>query len=132
MDRHQLTNLTLSTHLGTDEKLAYCVCVSFFLSFFSFFLASSFCGCWLFQWVSCTVHETYKPLFSTKYSLKIGSTTLFTHLKIILLQYFQFSVFNKISGIQIHPQFVGLCKKHSWSQNLVVPNYIIRILLRTS
>ena len=34
-------------------------------------------------------------------------TALFTHLKIILLQYFQFSVFsfNKISSIQTHPYF---------------------------
>ena len=42
MDRHQLTNLTLSTRLGTDEKLAYCVCVSFFFFFYtrSAFLAS--------------------------------------------------------------------------------------------
>ena len=28
------------------------------------------------------------------FSLKLGLTALFTHLKIILLQYFQFSVFN--------------------------------------
>ena len=34
----------------------------------------------------------------TKFSLKLDHTILFTHLKIILLQYFQFSVIN---GIQI-------------------------------
>ena len=34
----------------------------------------------------------------------MGLTVLFTHLKIILLQYFQFSVFSKISKIQTHPQ----------------------------
>ena len=33
--------------------------------------------------------------------LKLDSTALFTHLKIILLQYFQFSV---ISGIQTDPK----------------------------
>ena len=35
-------------------------------------------------------------LFSAKFSLKLGHTALFTHLKIILLQCFQFSA---ISGI---------------------------------
>ena len=44
----------------------------------------------LFQWVLCIVYETYKPLLSTKLSLKMSLTALFTHLKIILLQYFQF------------------------------------------
>jgi len=43
------------------------------------------------QWVLCTVHETHKPHFSVTFSLKMGLTTLFTYLKIILLQYFQFS-----------------------------------------
>ena len=33
-------------------------------------------------------------LFSAKKTLKLGLTALFTHLKIILLQCFQFSVFN--------------------------------------
>ena len=39
----------------------------------------------------CTIYRTQKPLFSTKLSLKMGPTALFTHLKIIILQYFQFS-----------------------------------------
>ena len=42
-------------------------------------------------------------LFSQKFSLKLGLTILFTHLKIILLQYFQFSA---ISSIQTNPQFL--------------------------
>ena len=50
------------------------------------------------QWVSCTVHETHKPFYSATFSLKMGSTALFTHLKIILLQYFQFSVFSNINS----------------------------------
>ena len=33
--------------------------------------------------------------FSATFSLKMGPTALFTHLKIILLQYFQFSTFSK-------------------------------------
>ena len=47
------------------------------------------------QWVSCTVYMTYKHLFSTKFLLKIGPMVLFTHLNIILLQCFQFSVISK-------------------------------------
>ena len=38
--------------------------------------------------------------FSGKKTLKLDVTVLFTYLKIILLQYFQFST---ISGIQIDP-----------------------------
>ena len=42
---------------------------------------------------------------SVNSALKMGLTVLFTHLKIILLQYFQFSVFNfsKINSIQTDP-----------------------------
>ena len=56
--------------------------------------------CWLFhvnsahQWIPCIVHETHKPHFSATFSLTMGLTVLFTHLKIILLQCFQFSIFN--------------------------------------
>ena len=48
------------------------------------------------------VHYSRDPLIriSTKFSLKLGPTALFIHLKIILLQYFQFSV---ISSIQTDP-----------------------------
>ena len=55
-----------------------------------------------FQWVPCTVRGTYKPLFPTKLSLKMSPTALFTHLKIILLQCFDFSVFD---SIQTDPKF---------------------------
>ena len=50
-------------------------------------------------------HGTHKSHLSTTFSLKMNLTVLFTHLKIILLQCFQFSVFNfsKISSIQIDP-----------------------------
>ena len=43
---------------------------------------------WHCQWVPCTVHETHKSYFSATFSLKMGPTALFTHLKIILLQCF--------------------------------------------
>ena len=48
--------------------------------------------------------DPYKLHFLAKFSLKMGSIALFTHLKMILLQYFQFSIFNfsKISFIQIN------------------------------
>ena len=46
--------------------------------------------------------QTHKFYFLTIFSLKMGPTALFTHLKIILLQcfQFQFSVSIKISSIQ--------------------------------
>ena len=43
-------------------------------------------GCALFITVLHTVHQKKK--------LKMGPMTLFTHLKIILLQFFQFSIFS--------------------------------------
>ena len=43
--------------------------------------------------------RTHKFHFSTTFSLKIGPTILFTHLKIILLQCFSFSVFS----FQLYP-----------------------------
>ena len=56
-------------------------------SLFFFFLRNTVAV----QWVSYAVHETHKPLFSIKFLLKMDSTSFFTHLKIILLQCFQFS-----------------------------------------
>ena len=49
-----------------------------------------------------SVHCLRDPqvLFSAKTILKLGLTVLFTHLKIILLQHFQFLA---ISSIQINP-----------------------------
>ena len=40
----------------------------------------------------CTVHGPHKLHFLSTFSLKMGPTVLFTHLKIILLQCFQFSI----------------------------------------
>ena len=47
-----------------------------------------------FQRVSYIIHEIQKLLFSIKISLKIRHTISFIYLKIILLQYFQFSIFS--------------------------------------
>ena len=54
--------------------------------------------------IRCTVHRTYNN-FMKKKILKMGTTALFTHLKIILLQCFQFSVFSKISCIRMDPTY---------------------------
>ena len=88
---------TLSTRLGTNEKPTYCICVSFFLFFIHTFL-------WLLVFPVGLVHCSRDPqtFFLTKFSLKMSLTALFTHLKINLLQCFQFSVLSKISYIQIH------------------------------
>ena len=58
-----------------------------FWSFF-FFFRSQFSRVLHVQWITCTVYGTYIPLFSIKFFLKIGLTVRFTHLKIILFQYF--------------------------------------------
>ena len=60
--------------LDTDESWTFAFML--FIFFKSTFQLSS--GSW-------TIHEPHKPIFSTKLSLKIGPTALFTHLKIILL-----------------------------------------------
>ena len=90
----------------------------FFLFFFHAFqrvmrLLFMYCSlnssrkCWLFhdkQW-SMYCSRSHKLYFSETFSLKMSPTILFTHLKIILLPYFQFSIFSfsKISSIQTDP-----------------------------
>ena len=59
-----------------------CLC----LAFFFFLMHADYTG----QKTLCTVHGTHNH-FIKKKKLKLGSTALFTHLKIILLQCFQFS-----------------------------------------
>ena len=57
------------------------------------------------QEAKCTVHRIFTH-FVQKKILKTGTTTLSTHLKIILLQSFQFSVFSKISCIRTNPIYL--------------------------
>ena len=73
-------------------------CLSLFFFFF-FFLAENFEFKINFQSHMSPVHclRTHKFHFLTTFSLKMGSTVLFTHLKIILLQCFL--VFN----FQLYP-----------------------------
>ena len=86
------------------------VCVFVFLFFFLPAVVFDFSTCSLYtfhqlvycsqqnkrwsahQWVPLTVYEPHKHHFSTTFLLKMSPTTLFTHLKIILLQCFQFSI----------------------------------------
>ena len=51
---------------------------------------------------------------STKFLLKLCLTILFTHLKIILLQYFQFSTIN---NIQTYPKSHFLPIRPNWADN---------------
>ena len=82
---------------------------------FNFFFSRVFCflrQLSLFMHYSSTVHGTYNH-FIQKKILKMGPRVLFTHLKIILLQYFQFSVSAKISYINRILSF-GLLEKISF------------------
>ena len=102
-------SLTLKVSVCIHIHVPAILCFTFF-DFFFFFLRRALTE---FQWFPCTIHRTYKPLFLTKLSLKMGFTVLFTHLKIILLQCFYFSVLNIISGIQTNPK--GLFKSSIYS-----------------
>ena len=101
----------------------FCFCVLLFLFFSFFFFYTRFKGqvqqrstvqyCLAvffltFLSISEPVHcsWTHKFHFLSIFSLKMSPTVLFTYLKIILLQCFQFSVFSfsKISSIQTHPK----------------------------
>ena len=56
-----------------------------------------------------TVYVLYMHCLYIKKILKMGPTVLFTHLKIILLQCFQFSVSATISSIQTDPICTNFC-----------------------
>ena len=57
------------------------------------------------QETKCTFQRTYNHFIQKKKILKMGPTALFTHSKIILLRFFQFSAFNKISCIRMDPTY---------------------------
>ena len=81
---------------------AYCIHVLLSTRFNIFFLVTVLVDFLSVNSVSVHCLRTHKFHFSETFSLKMGPTALFTHLKINLLQYFQFSVFsfNKINSIQ--------------------------------
>ena len=60
--------------------------------FFFFWSSCNFLTFPVWTMLLCTVHGSHKIQFSATFSLKMGLTILFTHLKIILLQCF--SVFS--------------------------------------
>ena len=99
------SNCAVHAHGFTVQELHLAYCASTFLVscffFFSFFFFSARMNnnCtvhaegFIVQEAKCTVHRTYNH-FVQKKILKTGITALSTHLKIILLQCFQFSVFS--------------------------------------
>ena len=79
---------------------AFCVFFFFFFFFHAFWqnaVTVHYCSmnsnrkCWLFCRKQCIMYcsWTHKFYFLATFSLKMGPTVLFTHLKIILLQWFQ-------------------------------------------
>ena len=93
-------------------KCTFCVSSVFFFFFWSR-------NVWLFLWTMHGVHcsQTHKFHFSAIFSLKMDFAVLFTHLKIILLQYF--SVFS----FQLYPNelwariMTNICKRQGlWVQ----------------
>ena len=79
---------TLHTCLDTNEMH---LCLRFFLFFCFCFEKHISVAVVVFPADPMYCSRDPQTSFSTKLSLKIGLMALFTHLKIILLQYFQFS-----------------------------------------
>ena len=99
----------MSVWIGIIIASSVCVLLLSFL-FFSLSLSLFFFHAFKLLETSFTVHHyshifhgTYNHSIKKKYILKMEPTALFTHLKIILLQCFQFSVSAKISYIQTDP-----------------------------
>ena len=115
----QMTLIANTYRVGLDYAFGICVFPFFWHAFVSLRLLFIYCSMnsnrkvWLFYiFFSQSVHIvhgswTHKFHFSATFSLKMGHTVLFTHLKIILLQYF--SVFN------FSFQFSAVSK---WTHNL--------------
>ena len=102
-----LHNLSLCVWIHVCGAFAFSLfSVFLFLSFFFLFSRISGRQLSLFTHSSSTVHTLFigptTTLFRKKI-LKMDLTALFTHLKIILLQCFQFSISAKISCIQTDP-----------------------------
>ena len=115
-------------------RLRFVFCV--FLSLFFFFLVQPAIVDKLIV-NSAPVHCSQVPqiTLSATFLLKIGLTVLFTHLKIISLQcfQFQFSVKKKIISIQTHPilRFLGIPHTHFLKRFELVFLYNTEILKYT-
>ena len=117
-------SVCLDPHLRFEPRFVFCVFVLFFFFFSRILEKRIYCSCTVHWTVTVNVDFsavnsasvycswTHKFHFSATFSLKMGPTVLFTHLKIILLLCFQFSIFsfNKISSIQTDPS----SKKNKW------------------
>ena len=57
------------------------------------------------QWVRCTVYRTHKSHFLTTFSLKMGHTALFTHLKKKIATMFSVFNFQQNNCIQTDPYY---------------------------
>ena len=114
------SNCTVHAHGFTVQELHLGYCASMFLVWRFFFFC--FCFFFFFQrvWIITALFmqmdspcKRQSALFTgptttlfRKKILKTGTTALSTHLKIILLQCFQFSVFSKISYIRTDPTYL--------------------------
>ena len=80
-DTHLIIDKLLGLSIRLDLHLRIHICVSFLFFIFSQPYVLTFQ-----QWTvhPCTVHGSHKLHFSATFSLKMGLTALFTHLKIIL------------------------------------------------
>ena len=98
----KIAKLTKFTMYSFGFKLLWCL--HFCFAVFFFFLPT-FVDFFTVNSAPMHCSRTHKFHFSTIFSLKVDLTALFIHLKIILLQYFQFLVFSfsKISSIQTDP-----------------------------
>ena len=73
---------------------------------------------WRFFYGFCALSRDPQVQNSVNFKLKLGLIALFIHLKIILLQCFQFSAIN---GIQIDPKLNGIRLKGRRSNNISWP-----------
>ena len=73
---------------------------------------------WRFFYGFCALSRYPQVQNSVNFKLKLGLIALFIHLKIILLQCFQFSAIN---GIQIDPKLNGIRLKGRRSNNISWP-----------
>ena len=95
----ELYSLQLLLRLRERLGNVFCALPMSTFSYFSFFFSLSH-DFLLFFSAQCTLvgpmqcSRTHKLHFSATFSLKMGLTAFFIHLKIILLQCFQFTFFN--------------------------------------
>ena len=100
--------------LSWNPRLHFSPRFSFYFLFFFQPAIVDFVNC---EQCICVLFMVPQITLFSIFLLKMGPTILFTHLKIISLQcfQFQFSVSAKISSIQTHPQHIH----HAHSDNII-------------